>query len=816
MKKTNYSRIIPFLTLLFFISVFSSYGQVVSISPENATADDNNVVLTYDASMGNKALLGANDIYVHTGVITDQSTSSSDWKYVIADWSLNITKAIAVRIGTSNLYNINIGNIRNFYGVPSGVKILRLAMVFRNSNGTLVGAGQNLSDIYLSVNKGKKWQEKSFNNEITCLANDRNGNIFAGTQDSAGNAYVALWNGKNWNKLGGNFSYLYPFVKLQGKSYLNAITSDINGNIYAAGYILNNGRPDVAKWNGNSWTALLGTNNGFWGFGINTIAVGSNGKVYVAGNIQKVTGSSQEYFTIAEWDGNNWNELGGSMASMFNSNIYKIAFDAAGNLYAAGNFTNQNGHIYIAKWNGSNWSELGGTDAINFMQYIKDFYFDKTGNLYAKGYGATYKWNGINWSTIINDGPTSETGYVNFVDNNNNIYLTSFEYKNSNFDKFVKKYDGVSITELGGTNAASPINGDISDCIGDIYGNIYVAYNTLNDNFAIAKYFNNPQINSFTPLTAAKGEKVTIIGRNLNGVTMVNFGSDTCLSFNIVNDSTIMAFVGSGASGNVIVTNPGGNAVKPGFTFIPAPKIISVSPMKAPTGATVTIIGNNFNNSNFVKFGGTASVITVVSSTIITAKIGTGSSGFVCVQTPGGLDSIDGFNFIPAPKITLFTPTSAKAGETVIIIGTDFNEANNVSFGGISAKSFSVLTSNTITAIIDTGNGGSVKVTTPGGTDSITGFIYIPVKTGLLELQNNQIKIFPNPAKETITIKSELNLNGKVYCIYDLLGNSLLTGKLFGELNTIPINELKNGVYIVSIFDSNNELTTTIKISVIK
>lgn len=896
MKKTINNKIRSFLTLIFFISILSSYGQVVSISPENATANDNNVVLTYDASMGNQALLGANDVYIHTGVITDQSTSSNDWKYTIADWSSNMTKAIAIRIGTSNLYNINIGNIRSYYGVPSGVKILRLAMIFRNSNGSVVGRAKYNNDIYISVNKGLKWQEKSFINQVNCLSNDRNGNVYAGTQDSVGNAYVALWNGKNWSKLGGNYSYVYPFVKFQGVSFLNAVTTDLNGNVYAAGYYMNNGRPDVAKWNGNSWTSLLGTAAEFSNNGITSMAVGANGKLYAAGYITKVSLSPYEvYYTIAEWDGSNWLELGGDKASKFNGGIEKIAFDAAGNLYASGSFKNLSGNTYIAKWNGSAWSELGGTNAVFFNNSNIDFVIDKTGNIYAKGYGFTKKWNGFNWSTIITDLPTSYAGNVNHVDDSSNIYITGPLITNANLDYVVNKFDGVSQIELGGLNAPSPINGEITSCTGDINGNIYVAFNTLNDNSSVAKYFNNPKINSFTPVFAAKGEIVTIYGKNFYGATKVNFGSDTCFSYTIINDSTIIAVVGSGASGNVIVTNPGGNSSKTGFTFIPPPSIISVNPMIAPTGATVTITGNNFNNANFVKFGGTLSSITVVSNTLISAVIGSGSSGFISIKTPGGLDSLAGFVYIPAPSITSFTPSTATVGQTVIIIGTNFTDATNVSFGGIASKSYTVLTANTITAIIDNGNSGNVSVTTPGGSASLSGFTFIPAPTitsftptyvssggtvtikgknfngtnsvtfggvvassytvindttinaivgngstgnvsvttlggssslagfifnpyklGLSELQNNQIQLYPNPAQETITIKSELNLKGKEYCIFDFVGKSVLKGKFSDDIKSLSVSELNNGVYILTIYDSNNKLISTNKVAIIK
>ncbi|MFN9581119.1 MAG: hypothetical protein ACK566_00425, partial [Bacteroidota bacterium] len=114
---------------------FSTHAQLVTIDPPFAGANDNNVVITYDASQGNAGLIGQSTIYAHTGVITSASTSGSDWRYVIANWTTNLPKALLTRVGTSNLYTLSIGNIRSFYGIPSGESVLRLAFVFRNADG---------------------------------------------------------------------------------------------------------------------------------------------------------------------------------------------------------------------------------------------------------------------------------------------------------------------------------------------------------------------------------------------------------------------------------------------------------------------------------------------------------------------------------------------------------------------------------------------------------------------------------------------------------------------------------------------------------
>jgi 1,4-alpha-glucan branching enzyme len=110
------------------------------------------VVITFDASYGNKGLMAyTGDVYVYTGVITDKSTSSSEWKYIKADWSTNIEACKLTRINT-NQYQLTIStSIRDFYGVPAGEKILQMTFVFRSSDGNLTGREAGGGDIFIPV-----------------------------------------------------------------------------------------------------------------------------------------------------------------------------------------------------------------------------------------------------------------------------------------------------------------------------------------------------------------------------------------------------------------------------------------------------------------------------------------------------------------------------------------------------------------------------------------------------------------------------------------------------------------------------------------
>lgn len=159
-------------------------------------------------------------------------------------------------------------------------------------------------------------------------------------------------------------------------------------------------------------------------------------------------------------------------------------------------------------------------------------------------------------------------------------------------------------------------------------------------------YLPPPTISSFTPTSGAAGATITITGANFTGATAVRFGGTAASSFAVVNATTISAIVGSGSSGAVSVTTPGGTASLAGFTFIFPPVITSFTPTNGTTSTVITINGTNFTGATAVSFGGVAATsFIVVNSTTITAVVGAGASGLVSVTTPGGTASLAGFTY---------------------------------------------------------------------------------------------------------------------------------------------------------------------------
>ena len=92
------------------------------------------------------------DVYVHIGVITNLSASSSDWKYVKFTWGTTTAGAQCTYLGSNKWQYTIAGGLRSFFGITnSGETIKKIAILFRNGNGDSVQRNRDESDMYVPV-----------------------------------------------------------------------------------------------------------------------------------------------------------------------------------------------------------------------------------------------------------------------------------------------------------------------------------------------------------------------------------------------------------------------------------------------------------------------------------------------------------------------------------------------------------------------------------------------------------------------------------------------------------------------------------------
>ncbi len=73
----------------------------------------------------------------------------------------------------------------------------------------------------------------------------------------------------------------------------------------------------------------------------------------------------------------------------------------------------------------------------------------------------------------------------------------------------------------------------------------------------------------------------------------------------------------------------------------------------------------------------------------------------------------------------------------------------------------------------------------------------------------NQIKVFPNPAQNQITIESEIFNNDNLKIVLsDLTGKNIQINHSKSKETTLFLNNIDNGLYIIKIFDKDNLILT--------
>jgi len=134
------------IALAFGISQ-SSTAQILTLNPATATINDS-ITLTYNAALGNAALVGVSPVFAHIGIVLGSDTSRA-WSNVQGTWGTNDSKVRMTSAG-NNLWQLRF-RIPRYFGVGTTANVRRLAMVFRNQTGTIGGRTATGGDIFVNI-----------------------------------------------------------------------------------------------------------------------------------------------------------------------------------------------------------------------------------------------------------------------------------------------------------------------------------------------------------------------------------------------------------------------------------------------------------------------------------------------------------------------------------------------------------------------------------------------------------------------------------------------------------------------------------------
>ena len=322
------------------------------------------------------------------------------------------------------------------------------------------------------------------------------------------------------------------------------------------------------------------------------------------------------------------------------------------------------------------------------------------------------------------EGPMSGGTSVTITGNNftNDLSAVYFGGNNATSFTWINSTEISAITsDSGGIAGLASVDFDVN--AGTVYGPNQFTYLA-------------PSISGISPSQGpvSGGNSVTITGSNFSDIVDVQFGGNSATSFIVVDTSTITAIVqdSEGITGlvnvDVIDTNFNTYTLQNAYTFL-SPSIINVLPNQGPVsgGNTVTIQGSNFSGITDIQFNWqSATSFSVVDTNTITATVpdSSGTAGLVSVgiDTSSNTYTFNNAYTYLAPGINDISPAigPAAGGTSVTINGSNFAGITDVQFNWQSATSFTVVDTNTITAVTPDSGGTTGLVTVSLDTTSNT------------------------------------------------------------------------------------------------
>jgi len=245
---------------------------------------------------------------------------------------------------------------------------------------------------------------------------------------------------------------------------------------------------------------------------------------------------------------------------------------------------------------------------------------------------------------------------------------------------------------------------------------------------------NNPDINPFTCTKMkflddstgyADGDNYTTYKTSDSGRVWEPLPRDNNYSYLLYNLTELRFFNSSqfwsgGGHGFLEITTDGGGTPLPKSYF-------SVDTMGVNQTGTVNL--NNFSRPGYqYKWFVNGILVSTNYNTTYTHTLSNQSDSIELIVSNGSnVDTstkIQYFIVPNLPAITSFTTMTGSTGTLVTIMGSGLGIVSSVSFGGVPAASFTIISPSEITAIVGSGATGSITVTDIHGSYSLPGFTY--------------------------------------------------------------------------------------------
>jgi hypothetical protein len=323
----------------------------------------------------------------------------------------------------------------------------------------------------------------------------------------------------------------------------------------------------------------------------------------------------------------------------------------------------------------------------------------------------------------------------------------------------------------------------------------------------ISTYAQKPVILRFEPKTGTKGTKVYIFGKNLGSTKSVYFKNIPAGAFQVMNDTTVIAMVGTGATGMVSVGTAFGEAALGEFIYtLPAPLNCDLIRAFVPSINKIEVESTHCFRDSMIKLtvsngefksyrwstGDTTSFIWIKSSQKVSVTVGNAALGCFSKSSP-----LVRFirNTIEKPILSFkdSTISSTKAPMYRWFFNGELLKEKTQQIKAVKIGTYRVETSADEICWISSNE------------------FKVSIGSLIPESDSLAVKVYPNPSagefNVAVVLPKEQKMNIKI-TILDATGTIVYTSPLLlitGREIHVPLNIAKKGIYSVRV-DVNGKI----------
>ncbi len=605
-----------------------------------------------------------------------------------------------------------------------------------------------LGTLFFSSDNGESWA--TVDSGLPLLFNNFNALLFSGNKILTG-SFVGINastnNGNNWIKADSGFI----------NTYVNTIATNGSTIVAGTGNPLNQGTSSgvyLSDDNGNSWTER---DSGITDDYINAVAVNGN-NIFV--------GKMAYNFSYGMLTSSN---NGGMWSGGFVYNDVSAMATSGSNTYAASNEgiykTTDNGNSWISI-DSAYWAAILDTISIPVHNYFINALAIKGNNIFAGTANGVYLYNGSNWS-VANSGLPINTTVRALAVCGRNIFAGT----DSGIYWSVNNGSSWTAVNSGLTNKSVKALGICGSIIfAGTSSGVYLSTNNGNSWSAL-----NTGLPANTPVNCiALDNKNVYIGAGGYGVykqALSGFVSfyvtPTSLNVSDTAKSTATFKITSNTNWNVSSNQPW----------------LTVSDTMGSDSTTITVIvlANHASGSRVAK--------------VIISGSGAKSDTVTVTQaaSPATLS-------VSTTTLNVFAPANSTATFD-IISNISWNVSSNQPWLTVSNTSGSDSATITVTALANTNSSSRVATVTISGSGLSKNVTITQAagSTGIMEISESEIQIYPIPAIDKMYISFSKTLSRTSVYVFSITGEPVYFSKIDNSITEIDMSKFASGIYFIKI-----------------